>query len=119
MNCKFYRDGRCTGTKEMDFCKGERCERMRAAMDNKQELLFGVSPDAPVVVNDEGGRQSDTPYGFHLLPVRSVFAAAQVAKYGADKYGETFTERNYVKIPVEEHINHCIQHLYAYLAGDR
>lgn len=92
---------------------------MRATTDNKQELLFGVSPDAPVIVNDKGGRQSDTPYGFHLLPIRSVFAAAQVAKYGADKYGETFTERNYVKIPVEEHINHCIQHLYAYLAGDR
>lgn len=47
-----------------------------------------------------------------------MFAAAEVAKYGADKYGETFFDRNYTKIPVEEHINHAIQHLYAYLAGD-
>lgn len=47
-----------------------------------------------------------------------MFAAAEVAKYGADKYGETIHSRNYTKIPVEEHINHAIQHLYAYLAGD-
>lgn len=26
--------------------------------------------------------------------------------------------RNYKKIPAEEHVNHAIQHLYAYLAGD-
>lgn len=85
----------------------------------KKNVLLGVAPDEPIVTNSNGGKQSDTPYGFHLLPVQSVFAAAQVAKYGADKYGETFTERNYIKIPVEEHINHCIQHLYAYLAGDK
>lgn len=48
-----------------------------------------------------------------------MFAAAQVAKAGADKYGETFGNRNFTKIPVEDHINHCIQHLYAHLAGDR
>lgn len=65
-----------------------------------------------------GGKQSKTPYAFHLLPISSVFAAAEVAAYGAEKYEETFSERNYTKIPVEEHVNHCIQHLYAYLAGD-
>lgn len=81
-------------------------------------VLLGVSPDEPVVVNQSGGIQSDTPHGFHLLPVQAVFAAAKTAKYGADKYGETFEDRNYTKIPAEEHINHCIQHLYAYLAGD-
>lgn len=47
-----------------------------------------------------------------------MFAAAEVAKYGADKYGESFDSRNYTKIPVTDHINHAIQHLYAYLAGD-
>jgi len=52
------------------------------------------------------------------MPTRAIFAVAQVAKYGAEKYGETRTNRNYTKIPTDEHINHCIQHLYAYLAGD-
>lgn len=83
-----------------------------------ESVLLGVSPDEPIVTNENGGKQSDTPYGFHLLPIQSVFAAAKVAKYGADKYGETFGKRNYTKIPAEEHVNHCIQHLYAYLAGD-
>lgn len=77
-----------------------------------------MSPDTPVVTNEQGGKQSHTPYGFHLLPTSAVFAAAEVAAYGAEKYGETYQDRNYVKIPAEEHVNHCIQHLYAYLAGD-
>ena len=47
-----------------------------------------------------------------------MFAAAEVALSGAKKYGETVHDRNYVKIPVEEHANHAIQHLYAFLAGD-
>lgn len=77
-----------------------------------------LAPDAPVVENEHGGKQSSTAYAFHLLPIDAVFAAAEVAKAGADKYGETFGDRNYVKIPAEEHINHCIQHLYGYLSGD-
>lgn len=48
-----------------------------------------------------------------------MFAAAQVAHRGAVKYGETFDNRNFVKIPAEDHINHALQHLYAHLAGDR
>lgn len=47
-----------------------------------------------------------------------MFAAAEVAKYGADKYEETLEERNYTKIPCASHIGHAIQHLYAHLAGD-
>ena len=33
-------------------------------------------------------------------------------------YGETRHDRNFTKIPTDEHICHCLQHLYAYLAGD-
>ena len=69
-------------------------------------------------MNQAGGKQSATPYGFHLLPLNAMFAAAAVAQYGAEKYGEDFYHRNYTKIPAEEHINHAIQHLYAFLAGD-
>ena len=47
-----------------------------------------------------------------------MFAAAEVAKYGAEKYDETLFDRNYKKIPPEEHVNHAIQHLFVYLAGD-
>ena len=71
-----------------------------------------------MVENKNGGKQSDTPYGFHMLPPSALFDAAKVAKYGADKYGETFENRNYVKIPSLDHLNHALQHIYAYLAGD-
>lgn len=80
--------------------------------------IFGVEPDAPVTTNENGGMQSDTPYAFHMLPTSALFAAADVCAYGAKKYGETFNDRNYTKISTVEHINHAIQHLYAYLAGD-
>ena len=72
------------------------------------EYILGVEPDAPVVENQNGGKQSDTPYGFHMLPPSALFDAAKVAKYGADKYGETFENRNYVKIPSLDHLNHAL-----------
>lgn len=81
-------------------------------------VIMGVQPDAPIVENALGGKQSASPYGFHLLPLHAMFAAAEVANTGAMKYNEDFYHRNYTRIPVEEHINHAVQHLYAFLAGD-
>ena len=86
-------------------------------MDNKT-YIFGLSVDEPVVTNDQGGKQSQTPYGFHLLPASAIFDAAKVCKEGADKYGETFKDRNYTKIDEMEHLNHALQHIYAFIAGD-
>lgn len=83
------------------------------------DISKALAPDAPVVMNENGGKQSDTPYGFHMLPISSIFAAAEVAQYGAKKYGESFDNRNYTKIPAIEHVNHALQHLYGYLAGDK
>lgn len=88
-------------------------------VDVASTLIAGIEPDAPVITNQNGGKQSDTPYGFHLLPISALFDAAKVAKYGADKYGETFSERNYTKIDTIEHLNHAVQHIYAFLAGDK
>lgn len=87
-------------------------------MQGNRNVIIGVEPDAEVVENENGGKQSDTPYGFHLLPISALFDAAKVAKYGADKYGETFEHRNYTKIETNDHLNHAIQHIYAFLAGD-
>lgn len=80
--------------------------------------IKGLEPDAAVITNKDGGKQSDTPYGFHLIPTSAIFDAAKVLKYGADKYGETFEHRNYIKISTAEHLNHALQHIYAFLAGD-
>ena len=51
----------------------------------EQNYIFGVEPDAPVVENDAGGKQSDTPYGFHLIPTSAIFDAAKVLKYGCSR----------------------------------
>ena len=88
-------------------------------LSQSDSIILGVEPDAEVVENENGGKQSDTPYGFHLLPISALFDAAKVAKYGADKYGETFESRNYTKISTNDHLNHAIQHIYAFLAGDK
>lgn len=85
----------------------------------ESQYLFGVTPEAPVVENDKGGKQSDTGYAFELLPPSALFAAANVAKQGAMKYGESFGDRNYTKIESTSHINHAIGHLYAHLSGDK
>lgn len=118
-DCKYYDGkGRCLGTKELDPCSSAYCT-CNDAKKRTESLVKGVAPDAPVVVNEKGGKQSDSPYAFHMIPVSSILAAAEVCAYGAKKYGETIGNRNYTKIPAEEHINHAIAHMYAYLAGDR
>lgn len=119
-DCKYFDgEGRCLGTKELDPCSLGYCPNLPGETKSKGATVRGVDPDAPVVTNEKGGKQSDSPYAFHMIPVSSVLAAAAVCAYGAKKYGETIGNRNYTKIPTEEHINHAIAHMYAYLAGDR
>lgn len=77
-------------------------------------VLAGVGPDAPIVTNDAGGKQSHSPYRCDLLPPLALLAVAKVLKHGADKYGPN----NWHKIPVADHINHALAHLYALAAGD-
>lgn len=110
----------CLGTKECDPCSAMVCPVLeKYKIKQTDSLVKGMAPDAPVVTNEQGGKQSDSPYAFHMIPVSSVLAAAEVCAYGAKKYGETIGNRNYTKIPTEEHINHAIAHMYAYLAGDK
>jgi hypothetical protein len=40
---------------------------------------------------------------------------AEVLDHGAKKYGAN----NWRLIPVEDHLNHLLMHVYAFLAGDR
>lgn len=74
----------------------------------------GVGADAPVAVNANGGRQSALPYRSDLFPPAAFLAVAKVLEHGARKYGE----RNWRLIPVGEHLNHALTHLFAYQAGD-
>ena len=52
-------------------------------------MILGVQPDVPTETNVRGGKQSATPYAIHFLPPKAIIAAAEGAKYGAEKYRET------------------------------
>jgi hypothetical protein len=77
--------------------------------------IRGVSPDAPIVTNEKGGKQSDTPYGFNLFAPRAMFRLAEVMRYGEKRYGRD----NWRKISADDHVNHLLQHIFAWMAGDR
>lgn len=77
-------------------------------------MIDGVGPDAPIIVNQYGGKQSRLDYRFDLIDPLTVFALAKVCSQGAAKYGEW----NWRRIPVEDNLNHALSHIFAYLAGD-
>ena len=78
------------------------------------EILKGVSPNAEIVVNEHGGKQSKTAYGFHLIDPDAILSLAEVLQYGASRYERD----NWRKIPSKEHFNHMMIHYYAWLKGD-
>jgi hypothetical protein len=78
-------------------------------------VVEGVGADAPTVVNEAGAKQSATLYRADLLPAAATLAVAGVLKHGADKYGDN----NWRGIPVDDHLNHAMVHVFAYLAGDK
>ena len=75
----------------------------------------GVGPDVPVVTNEKGGMQSKVERAFHLMDGKAMFRLAGVLHIGAQKYARD----NWRKIGCEDHINHALQHLFAYQAGDK
>lgn len=82
--------------------------------ENALNEIKGVSPDAPVITNEKGAKQSDSPYRLDLVDPKALLAIGAVLKEGAAKYGE----ENWRGIDLNDHINHALVHIYAYLAGD-
>lgn len=56
-------------------------------LDPHRNLNTGLSPDAPTVENERGGKQSQVEYRFDLIDQNAIFAMAQVLHEGAFKYG--------------------------------
>ena len=76
--------------------------------------IKGVSPDQPVVTNEQGGKQSQPAYAFHLCDYDALLKLAEVLQYGASRYERD----NWRKIPASDHFNHMLIHALAYLKGD-
>lgn len=76
--------------------------------------IEGMGNTVPTYTNETGGKQSDIPYRFDLLPPLSLAKVAKILSQGAVKYGEN----NWHKIPVKENLNHALAHIVAFLASD-
>lgn len=77
-------------------------------------MIHGVGPDAPIVTNAAGAKQSASPARLDLIPMRALLRVGAILQEGAAKYGET----NWRGIPVNDHLNHALVHIAAFLAGD-
>lgn len=67
-----------------------------------------------IAVNAEGGKQQKLNYRFDLIDPHAIYKLAGVLSEGATKYGE----ENWRTIPARDHMNHALEHAYAWLAGD-
>lgn len=83
------------------------------------ETEYGLSPDTPTEVTPEGGKQSKLNLALHLLPARAILEVGRILKQGADKYDSPGDDRNWKKIPIEDHLNHALMHIFAYLLNDK
>jgi hypothetical protein len=60
-----------------------------------------------------GSRQSKELRGYIYLPFEPLKLVAAVRHYGVLKYGEN----NHLGIPVNDHLDHAIAHIYKYKEG--
>jgi hypothetical protein len=68
-----------------------------------------------IITNDRGGSQSNIGVRYDLIPGSAIREIALILSAGAVKYGDD----NWKLIPVRDHINHAINHLFLWLDGDR
>lgn len=76
--------------------------------------IKGVGADQPMVTRENGAKESASPYRFDILPPLAIADVAEVMAVGAIKYGID----NWKSLPAESHLNHAMQHIFAYIAGD-
>lgn len=62
-----------------------------------------------------GARQSALATRWDLLDPAAMQSMAKTVAEGSARYGDN----NWRLIPVESHLNHLIEHVYAYLRGDQ
>lgn len=81
---------------------------------HEKESEFEMGPDAPVIENENGAKQSAIPAVFTTMPLRALWELAKLQKYGDEKYGP----HNWRGIPEQDHVNHAFAHLMADQMGD-
>lgn len=79
--------------------------------------------DGPVAANENGSKQSASPYFLRGLPPLAALRIARILKEGAEKYEpDPFGDigrRNWHGIRSEDHLEHVLMHTFALLSGDQ
>lgn len=81
------------------------------------EKLRGMSNDAQVGTNENGGKQHIRPYKSEALFFNALMAVSALRYEACVVNG--YSDDNYKLIPKEEHIGRALTHLFAYMAGDK
>jgi hypothetical protein len=76
--------------------------------------LETLSPDAPMVVNGNGGKQSAIDCALDQYDPNVMLRGGMILDQGANKYGRD----NWRRISKREHLNHALVHIYGELSGD-
>ena len=79
------------------------------------DIWSSASSDAETVTYDNGASESKTELRFDLIPADEIATIAKVLGQGAAKYGDD----NWKGLPTWTHLNHALQHIFAYLANDK
>jgi len=80
--------------------------------------IKGVGKDAPVTTNEYGAKQSELPYRLTLADPNALLRLGEILADGARKYGVSRIGEGWYKISTEDHLDHAISHILAWLAGD-
>ena len=79
------------------------------------DIWSSATPNAETVTYDNGASESKTELRFDLIPADEIATIAKVLGQGAIKYGDD----NWKGLPTWTHLNHALQHIFAYLANDK
>jgi len=90
--------------------------KINEPLEHSSPIIKGVGVDAPMTINEHGGKQSQVLYAFDALDAKTMFAMCKVLHEGRLKYG---SDENWRLIPPVEHLNHLLIHAFAYMAGDK
>lgn len=80
----------------------------------KNSIFDAADPNCETVTHPNGASESKTNLRFDLLPPVEIATIAKILGEGSVKYGED----NWHGITTESNLNHALQHIYAFLAGD-
>lgn len=98
---------------KIDDCDHDACKAVVAA--TRRGGVVGVGPDAEIETNENGAKQARTAYAMTSIDPWALLALARVHAEGDAKYGKN----NWRGIRPDDHINHAMVHLTAWLAGDQ